>query len=248
MTQKYTFFVNCVKSKSDFTYRKDAKPKALYITANGKNRRDMAGRYTKAELKEKLQRSAFHITAEEGLEKVTVRKLTRGCGLSDPYLYQCYADMAELVQDAFLKVDKEVGDMIDGMLEGYLADNISSEEMHDLFCTMWKKYWEYLLNDPEKTIFYWRFYQSGYYTKEVLQKRLQNFTVFTNVVSKSSSGVGTPETEAIKVLIDDIIDLTAGMAVKVHLGFAKRDAVREEAFVGSIYVMLFHFLHLMTQV
>ena len=207
----------------------------------------MAGRYTKAELKEKLQRSAFHITAEEGLEKVTVRKLTKGCRLSDPYLYQCYADLAELMKDAFLKIDEEVGDMIDGMLEGYLTENISSEEMHDLFCTMWKKYWEYLLSDPEKTIFYWRFYQSGYYNEEVLQERLKNFTVFTKMVSKSSSRAEELEADAIKVLIDDIIDLTAGMAVKVHLGFAKRDAVREEAFVESIYVMLFHFLNLMTR-
>ena len=52
--------------------------------------------YTKEELKERLQRSIYKVVAEEGIEGVTVRKVSKGCGLSDPYIYQCYKDLFDL--------------------------------------------------------------------------------------------------------------------------------------------------------
>ena len=42
----------------------------------------MARKYTKEELKERLQRSIYKVVAEEGIEGVTVRKVSKGCGLS----------------------------------------------------------------------------------------------------------------------------------------------------------------------
>ena len=40
----------------------------------------MARKYTKEELKERLQRSIYKVVAEEGIEGVTVRKVSKGCG------------------------------------------------------------------------------------------------------------------------------------------------------------------------
>ena len=57
----------------------------------------MAGRYSKDELKKMLHSSTFHIVATEGIEKLTVRKVSKGCGLSEPYIYQCYSDLPELM-------------------------------------------------------------------------------------------------------------------------------------------------------
>ena len=57
----------------------------------------MARKYTKEELKERLQRSIYKVVAEEGIEGVTVRKVSKGCGLSDPYIYQCYKDLFDLM-------------------------------------------------------------------------------------------------------------------------------------------------------
>ena len=51
----------------------------------------------KEELKERLQRSIYKVVAEEGIEGVTVRKVSKGCGLSDPYIYQCYKDLFDLM-------------------------------------------------------------------------------------------------------------------------------------------------------
>ena len=59
----------------------------------------MAGRYSKQELKDKLQRSALHLVATEGIERLSTRRLSAGCGLSDPYIYQCYSDIPELLAD-----------------------------------------------------------------------------------------------------------------------------------------------------
>lgn len=40
----------------------------------------MARKYTKEELKERLQRSIYKVVAEEGIEGVTVRKVQRDAG------------------------------------------------------------------------------------------------------------------------------------------------------------------------
>lgn len=65
----------------------------------------MARKYSSEEVKEKLIRAVYHLAATEGLERITMRKVAEGCGLSTPYIYQCYQDMAELMTDAYLRAD-----------------------------------------------------------------------------------------------------------------------------------------------
>ena len=77
----------------------------------------MAGRYTKQELKVKLHRSAFHLVATESLGRLTTRKLSAGCGLSEPYIYQCYSDIPELIEDAFMSIDQEIADLMQKLIQ-----------------------------------------------------------------------------------------------------------------------------------
>ena len=63
-------------------------------------------------VKDKLQRSALHLVATEGIERLSTRRLSAGCGLSDPYIYQCYSDIPELLADTFLRVDCEVAELM----------------------------------------------------------------------------------------------------------------------------------------
>ena len=48
----------------------------------------MARKYTREELRERLRRSVYKVVTEDGIEGVTVRKVSKGCELSDPYIYQ----------------------------------------------------------------------------------------------------------------------------------------------------------------
>ena len=81
----------------------------------------MAGKYSKDELKETLQRSTFQIVAESGIESITVRKVTEGCHLTASYLYQCYADIREMLCDAYFKIDREIAGLISNVSDLHLS-------------------------------------------------------------------------------------------------------------------------------
>lgn len=138
----------------------------------------MARKYTKEELKERLQRSIYKVVAEEGIEGVTVRKVSKGCGLSDPYIYQCYKDLFDLMETSFFEVDGKAAGMIRKLIQNQKAELKTAEDLESMCWTLWSAYWEFLMSDPEQTIFYWRFYQSAHYTKKILEVRQQSFEVF----------------------------------------------------------------------
>ena len=63
-------------------------------------------------LKTRLIRAVYQLAAAEGIEKVTMRKVAEGCGLSTPYIYQCYRDLPALMTDAYLRADMEVANLM----------------------------------------------------------------------------------------------------------------------------------------
>lgn len=202
----------------------------------------MAGRYSKAELKNMLHRSAYRITMTEGLEGVTVRKLTKGCQLSDPYLYQCYSDLKDLLTTAFLEIDKEVADRIAGLIHGNpdLIKEVAGEENLETLCRLlWESYWDYLMSDPERTVFYWRFYQSGHYTKDLQAERRKYFSAFVRMTESVWKHVDISKTLSARELITAVVDGTAQTAVRVHLGYAEPAAINKEAVFYDAFAFLF---------
>ncbi len=202
----------------------------------------MAGRYSKEELKDKLQRSTFSLVASGGIESVTVRKVATGCGLSDPYIYQCYSDLTDLMTDTFLKIDKEIVYLIASVIRKQAQTE--SYDMEEKCWLLWSAYWKFLMDYAERTIFYWRFYQSGYYTKELLAERQKNFAVFIDFVQSTGAQLGFSNITALDSVISMIIDDSVSVAVKIHLGYMPQSAVSAEDIYHSVFSLLFHKLGL----
>ena len=200
----------------------------------------MAGRYTKQELKVKLHRSAFHLVATEGLGRLTTRKLSAGCGLSEPYIYQCYSDIPELIEDAFMDIDQEIADLMQKLIQRHLTQIHCRQELGEACWLLWCSYWNYLMEDAEKTVFYWRYYQSGYYTKELLSEQQKNFSVFIDFIKNEGAALGFSDIAALNAIIAMIIDGSVSMAVKIHLGYIAQEAVSAEDIYHSIFSLLFH--------
>ena len=150
----------------------------------------MAGRYSKQELKDNLQRSALHLVATEGIERLSTRRLSAGCGLSDPYIYQCYSDIPELLADTFLRVDCEVAELMRTVIGTQFIAPAKPVKLADVCRLLWDAYWRYLMEDPERTVFYWRYYQSGYYNRDILAVREKNFRVFTDFIANTGKTLG----------------------------------------------------------
>lgn len=202
----------------------------------------MAGRYSKEELKDKLQRSTFSLVASGGIESVTVRKVATGCGLSDPYIYQCYSDLTDLMTDTFLRIDKEIAHLIASVIRKQAQTE--SYDMEEKCWLLWSAYWKFLMDYAERTIFYWRFYQSGYYTKELLAERQNNFAVFIDFVQSAGAQLGFSDITALDSVVSMIIDDSVSVAVKIHLGYMPQSAVSAEDIYHSVFSLLFHKLGL----
>lgn len=204
----------------------------------------MARKYTREELKQRLQRSVYRVVAEEGIEGVTVRKVSKGCGLSDPYIYQCYKDLFDLMETSFFEVDNKVAGMIQELIQNQGAELRHPQDLERMCWTLWSAYWEFLMNDPEQTIFYWRFYQSAHYTKEILKVRQQGYEVFVNYVEEVGKMFGVSDLMDTEVIVSNIIDSTVSVAVKMHLGYMDRTALKAQTIYKSVFALLFHLLHI----
>ena len=204
----------------------------------------MARKYTREELKEKLQRSVYKVVAEEGIEGVTVRKVSRGCGLSDPYIYQCYKDLFDLMETSFFEIDNKVAGMIQELIQNQSSELKTPQDLEAMCWTLWSAYWEFLMSDPDQTVFYWRFYQSAHYTKKILEVRQQSFEVFVNYMIEAGKMFGVSDLMDPDVIVSNIIDSTVSVAVKMHLGFMDETSLKAQTIYKSVFALLFHLLHI----
>lgn len=202
----------------------------------------MAGKYSKDELKEMLQRSTFQIVAESGIESITVRKVTEGCHLTAPYLYQCYADIREMLCDAYFKIDREIAGLISNVSDLHLSCNDKRQELEHLSWMIWNLYWEYLMEDRDRAIFYWRFYQSGYYNNEIFHERQIYYKPLIQFARDIGEVLHAPKDVELRAVITSTIDDTASVAFKIHLGYIDKEALTPNLIYRSVFSLLFHLM------
>lgn len=94
----------------------------------------MARKYTREELRERLRRSVYKVVTEDGIEGVTVRKVSKGCELSDPYIYQCYRDLFDLMETSFLEIDSEIAGMMKALIEKQTTEQKTTQESEETCC------------------------------------------------------------------------------------------------------------------
>lgn len=203
----------------------------------------MIKRRNKEEVKQTLHRALYQVVTREGIEGVTVRKISKASELSDPYIYQCYKNLGEMMEAAFLEIDSEVAALVEQVLEDQAPQEDTGESLNHSCWVMWKAYWDFLMSEPEKTIFYWRYYQSARYTKEFLETRKHILLPFVTYMEKTGKDCGITEYADPEVLISNIIDSTVSVAVKMHLGYIRLNELKASTVYQSVFALFFHLLH-----
>ena len=204
----------------------------------------MAGEYSKDELKEMLQRATFKIVAKSGIESITVRKITEGCNLTAPYIYQCYADIPELLRDSYFKIDKEIAGFIGKIPQIQTSVPDKKRELEQIAWIVWNQYWDYLMKDADRTIFYWRFYQSGYYNSDILIERQKYYRPLLKYIHDVGQILNAPKNVELQAVITSIIDDTASIAVKIHLGYISKDALTIKLIYRTVFSLLFYLMEI----
>lgn len=204
----------------------------------------MAGRYSKEELKEKLHRAAFELVAAEGIERITGRRVAAGAGLSEPYIYQCYADMPELLADAFMRIDGKIAGLMRGIVKKEAPHFQGRQNLEPICRKMWMAYWRFLMEDSAQTIFYWRFCQSAYYTKKLLEQHRANIRPLLTFIHMAGQKLALDEGINLDAMVSNIIDDTVSNAVKIHLDYMPQGSVSIQDIYRSVFSLLFYKLDL----
>ena len=204
----------------------------------------MARKYTREELRERHRRSVYKVVTEHGIEGVTVRIESKGCELSDPYIFQCYRDLFDLMETSFLEIDSEIAGMMKALIEKQTTEQKTTQESEETCWTLWSAFWKFLMSDPERTVFYWRFYQSARYTREILKVRQLEYKVLIDYVETLGKLSGVSDLMDAEVIVSNIVDSTVSVAVKMHLGYMDSTALKERTIYQSVFALLFHLLHI----
>lgn len=202
----------------------------------------MARKYSSEEVKEKLIRAVYHLAATEGLERITMRKVAEGCGLSTPYIYQCYQDMAELMTDAYLRADSQVANLMHVVRQLHVPGADRRQELEQACWTLWSLYWNFLMRDADRAVFCWRYYLSGYFGAPVLEFLREYYKDLLDFAQRVGRLCGVRSPVKMQALVSNIIDETATTAVKMHLGYIARDALTPRMVYQSAFSLLFHLL------
>ena len=117
--------------------------------------------------------------------------------------------------------------MIQNLIQKQKVELKTAEDLESMCWTLWSAYWEFLMSDPEHDHFFdLEIYQSAHYTKKILEVRQQSFEVFVNYMVETGRMFGVSDLMDPEVIVSNIIDSTVSVAVKMHLGYMDKTALK----------------------
>lgn len=203
---------------------------------------------TPEELKSQIMKGTMHLVAEGGMSNFSFPKLMQVTGISAPTVYEHFKNKEVLLKSCFMKIDSEVICLVESKIEespGDIPYN-SPEKMNDVFQLIWLSYWKFLLSDREKTLFYWRYYNSEFYTKKLADERVKNFIELIEFVNLLDLKYNAQKEHNFRILLENIINSTVRDATKVLCGIYENNDVTAKTVYKMIFQPVFSILDINT--
>lgn len=190
---------------------------------------------TPEELKPEIINGTLRIIAEGGMDNFSFPRLTAETGISAPTVYEHYKNKEELLTTCFITVDREISGCIEKAIEE-LPENIKNGTATETRCRLvWRAYWNYLLSNADRSIFYWFFFNSKYYTREMQERHRSNFEFLRKLIDPLKGNASARVKCDTNLLAAHMINVTAAYASKVLRGYYKNEKTTEE----TVYHMVF---------
>lgn len=109
-------------------------------------------------MKQALIASAVRVVARDGLENTTTKSIAQEAKRNEAYIYKCFASKEELLAAALYQEDLNFSDFL---LETLPVMNMMQLTWKERAYILWKRSWEFILEDPDDCIFYIRYYYSA---------------------------------------------------------------------------------------
>ena len=166
------------------------------------------------ETRELMIDAAIRIVAEFGFEGFTTKKWASEAGVAEGSLYYHFGNKNDLLDRAFISIDREIAALYDN----FSAGEVAADEINGLICELWLRYFHYLVENPEKTKYYYRFRTSPRYTAEIIKEEFSFFGSFIDAASRVNDLTDYRNRLNQNVLWSFIMDSTTGLAYRVITG------------------------------
>ena len=133
-------------------------------------KRSMSSHRTPEQLKTIILKATQHLVAVGGMQNFSYPKLAAETGINAPTVYEHYRNKEALLTACFLTIDDEIARKIANAPKNLSAGVKDLQSLDNLCWLLWLPYWNYLTADYDRTLFYWHFCNSEYYTPTVVRQ------------------------------------------------------------------------------
>lgn len=155
---------------------------------------------------------AIKTVAAVGIENTRTKDVAEYAGFSEATLFRHYPTKEALLKAAFLYVDKQLSNIL--TTSKYIR-NPDGTPFQDVLHQIWREVFQYLLDNPEETIFLIRYRYSALYTNEVRSQREAYNGAFVNAYKAFEGHFGQNRHSYQGFLINYIFELTLCFAEKI---------------------------------
>lgn len=160
--------------------------------------------------------AAVSIVAKYGFEGFTTKRWAAKAGVAEGSLYYHFKGKRDLLEQTFFYIDGEITEAFGEILK-ILAQGEDGESVRSLVSAQWKRCFGYLVHNPEKTLYYYRFCSSPRYDDRIQQEQYLLLEKILN--DPQENGGDESECDAKRrsnaILWTYMIDTTAAFAFRV---------------------------------
>ena len=169
-------------------------------------------------IKEQITVGTRRLVAAGGMSNFSFPKLSAETGIAAPTVYEHYKNKEDLLTSCYLAIDAEIGALLSAFLRNDPPHRHEPEKI-DVYCrALWAAYWRYLTADADRTLFYWSFYHSEYYTQAVAARSIPNYRTLEAFMDALDERFHISEQHDSSVLVANMIDGSVSAAVRVLRG------------------------------
>ncbi len=159
----------------------------------------MATRLSPDQKRTELLEGTIRAVAKKGLENASTRDICDESGINVAYIYHFFADKEDMLTQAFEESDERFLRVILDNLPVLRYTDIDYEQR----CRMlFDRCWEYILERPDRLLFYMRYYFSSLYTKYAVRAHTERYHV---LVERMSSAF--PEGEDVMAILRQLLSM-----------------------------------------
>jgi len=163
-----------------------------------------------------MMEAAIRSVARYGFEGFTTKKWALETGVAEGSLYYHFKSKDELLNETFFYIEKEIVELY----KSSFREVPSSDDIKKLGYVILERYYQYLIENPDKTLYYYRFRTSPRFNSEVQEQQVEYYGDFLAGLERYIKGSGIGDQVDWQIIWSYVLDSTASLAYRIITGGA----------------------------